>query len=127
MSIIEQEKLLKKDLKLHLLYFLVDNCSGKSYVMKAMAEAANKKGNHVLILAHRISLINQHKELFDDIDWNLTRIESVFTEVRHLGENGPVDLIIIDEAHLAMASSYVKVCEYYDCPRVGYTRFTFTS
>ena len=95
--------------------------SGKSYVMKAMTEAANKKENHVLILAHRLSLIRQHKELFSDIDWNLTRIESVFTEVRHLGENGPVDLIIIDEAHLASASSYMKVCQYYNCPIVGYT------
>lgn len=99
--------------------------SGKSFVMKAITESANKKGNRVLILAHRISLINQHKELFKDMDWSLTRIESVFTEVRHLGENGPVDLIIIDEAHLAMASSYIKVCEYYKCPKIGFTRFSF--
>lgn len=90
--------------------------------MKAITQSSNEKGKRVLILAHRISLINQHKELFADIDWNLTRIESVFTEVRHLGENGPVDLIIIDEAHLAMASSYIKVCEYYNCPLIGFTR-----
>ena len=83
--------------------------------MKAMTESANEKGNHVLILAHRNSLINQHKELFQDINWNLTRIESVFTEVRHLGEHGKVDLIIIDEGHLSGASSYQKVCEYYNC------------
>ena len=66
-------------------------------------------------------MINQHKELFKDIDWNLTRIESVFTEVRHLGENGPVDLIIIDESHISGASSYSKVCEYYKCSRIGFT------
>lgn len=90
--------------------------------MKAMTESANAKGNHVLILAHRNSLINQHKELFEDINWNLTRIESVFTEVRHLGEKGPVDLIIIDESHISGASSYRKVCEYYKCPRIGFTR-----
>lgn len=95
--------------------------SGKSYVMKAITESANEKGNHVLILAHRNSLINQHKELFEDIDWNLTRIESVFTEVRHLGEKGPVDLIIIDEAHISGASSYQKVCDYYNCSRIGFT------
>lgn len=95
--------------------------SGKSYVMKAITESANQKGNHVLILAHRNSLINQHKELFEDIDWNLTRIESVFTEVRHLGEKGPVDLIIIDEAHISGASSYQKVCDYYNCSRIGFT------
>ena len=89
--------------------------------MKEMTQTSNKKGKHVLILAHRLSLIRQHKDFFIDIDWNLTRIESVFTEVRHLGENGPVDLIIIDEAHLAMASSYVKICNYYNCPKVGFT------
>lgn len=60
--------------------------SGKSYVMKAITEAANKKQNHVLILAHRNQLLSQHRELFEDIDWNYTRIENVFTEVRHLGE-----------------------------------------
>lgn len=89
--------------------------------MKAIAESSNKKGKSVLILAHRISLINQHKELFSDIDNRLTRIESVFTEVRHLGEHGKVDLIIIDECHLSGASSYRKVCKYYDCPIIGMT------
>ena len=89
--------------------------------MKAITQSANEKGNNVLILAHRNSLINQHKELFEDINWNLTRIESVFTEVRHLGEQGKVDLIIIDEAHISGASSYRKVCEYYNCPRIGFT------
>ena len=97
--------------------------SGKSYIFTSITEDANKKGNHVLILAHRNSLINQHKELFENLDLNneLTRIESVFTEVRHLGENGPVDLIIIDEAHLSGASSYHKVCEYYGCKIIGFT------
>ena len=97
--------------------------SGKSYVMMKMTKDANKKGNHVLILAHRNSLIGQHQELFDnlELDNNLTRIESVFTEVRHLGENGPVDLIIIDEAHLSGAASYQKVCEYYNCKRILFT------
>lgn len=55
--------------------------------MKKIALDANSKGNHVLILAHRINLINQHKELFEDIDNEMTRIESVFTEKNHLGEN----------------------------------------
>lgn len=97
--------------------------SGKSYVMAKMSQDANKKGNRVLILAHRNSLINQHKELFENLELNngLTRIESVFTEVRHLGEKGPVDLIIIDEAHLSGAASYQKVCQYYNCRRILFT------
>ena len=97
--------------------------AGKSYIMAKMAESANNIGNHVLILAHRNSLIEQHKELFENLELNknMTRIESVFTEVKHLGEKGPVELIIIDEAHLSGASSYKKVCEYYNCKVVGFT------
>lgn len=96
--------------------------SGKSFVMLQMAVDGSKKGN-VLVLAHRRSLISQHKELFDkfNIDMTNIRIECVFTEVNHLGENGDVNLIIIDEAHLSEASSYRKVCEYYNCKRVLFT------
>ena len=97
--------------------------SGKSYVFAKISQDACKKGSHVLILAHRNSLLNQHKELFEglELDNPNIRIESVFTEVNHLGENGPVDLIIIDEAHLSGASSYQKVCQYYDCLRILFT------
>ena len=97
--------------------------AGKSYIMAKIANDANKKNNHVLILAHRNSLINQHKELFEQLDLNnnMTRIESVFTEANHLGEKGKVDLIIIDEAHISGASSYKKVCEYYNCKRILFT------
>ena len=89
--------------------------------MKKIAVDANLKGNHVLILAHRISLINQHKELFEDTNSEMTRIASVFTEKNHLGEHGKVDLIIIDEAHLSGANSYHKVCDYYKCSVIGFT------
>jgi superfamily II DNA or RNA helicase len=79
------------------------------------------KGN-VLVLAHRHTLINQHKELLISLGvlTSKVRVESVFTEVNHLGEND-VDLIIIDEAHLSEAASYRKVCEYYGCSVVGFT------
>ena len=91
--------------------------------MAKIAQDANKKKSKVLILAHRNSLLNQHKELFENLEldnYNV-RIESVFTEVNHLGEHGDVDLIIIDEAHLSGASSYQKVCQYYDCLRILFT------
>lgn len=96
---------------------------GKSFVMAKISQDACKKGSHVLILAHRNSLINQHKELFENLELDNpnVRIESVFTEVNHLGENGPVDLIIIDEAHLSGALSYQKVCQYYNCLRILFT------
>ena len=106
------------------LYFLVDSRSGKSYLFAKIAQDTNKKGNRCLILAHRNSLILQHKELFDELDITneMTRIESVFTEVRHLGEHEKPALIIIDEGHLSGASSYQKICEYYNCKVILFTR-----
>ena len=96
--------------------------AGKSYIMAAIAQSGSKKGT-VLILAHRNSLILQHKELFEDLELENEniRIESVFTEVNHLGEKGDVNLIIIDEGHLSGASSYQKVCEYYGCKVILFT------
>lgn len=82
------------------------------------------KGN-VLVLAHRHTLISQHKELLEKLGvlTDKVRVESVFTEANRLDEYKPtdVDLIIIDEAHLSEAKSYRKVCEYYNCRRVLFT------
>ena len=90
--------------------------SGKSWIMKAMVESACKKGNKVLILAHRNLLISQHKQVIKNC-----RIASVYTEVNHLGEYEQPQLIIIDEAHISGAESYRKVCEFYKCKRVLFT------
>ncbi len=96
--------------------------SGKSYIMARMIQGA--KGN-VLVLAHRHTLINQHKELLESLGvlTEKVRVESVFTEASRLKERKPtdVDLIIIDEAHLSEAKSYKKVCEFYNCRRVLFT------
>jgi superfamily II DNA or RNA helicase len=90
--------------------------SGKSYIMKEICEKAALKGSKVLVLAHRRLLLRQHAKIIQNV-----RLESVFTEVNHLGEHGPVNLIIIDEAHISAAPSYQKVCEYYNCKRVLFT------
>lgn len=90
--------------------------SGKSYIMKEICEKAALKGSKVLILAHRRLLLRQHQKIIENC-----RFESVFTEVNHLGENGNVDLIIIDEAHISAAESYQKVCNYYQCKRILFT------
>ena len=96
--------------------------SGKSYIMARMIRGA--RGN-VLVLAHRHTLIKQHKELLENLGvlTDKVRVESVFTEASRLGRYKPedVDLIIIDEAHLSEAASYRKVCEYYNCRRVLFT------
>jgi superfamily II DNA or RNA helicase len=107
----------RESLKIHTGVCIVLPCrAGKSYIMKEMVDSACKKGKKVLILAHRRLLLRQHGELIKNC-----RIESVFTEINHLGENGPVDLIIIDEAHISGSETYHKVCEYYNCKRVLFT------
>lgn len=90
--------------------------SGKSWIMKKIVENACLKGSKVLILAHRRLLLSQHSKIIQN-----ARLESVFTEVNHLGEHGKVDLIIIDEAHISGAESYKKVCEFYNCKRILFT------
>ena len=90
--------------------------SGKSYIIKEICDKAALKGSNVLILAHRRLLLKQHMKLIKN-----ARFESVFTEVNHLGEHGRPNLIIIDEAHISGANSYLKVCEYYDVPVIGFT------
>lgn len=96
--------------------------SGKSYIMARMIQGA--KGN-VLVLAHRHTLINQHKELLESLGvlTKKVRVESVFTEASRLGryDKDSLCLIIVDEGHLAEANSYKKVCEYYNCRRVLFT------
>lgn len=96
--------------------------SGKSYIMARMIQGA--KGN-VLVLAHRHTLIKQHKDLLESLGvlTDKVRVESVFTEASRLGRHAPdeVSLIIIDEAHLSEAASYRKVCEYYKCRKVLFT------
>ena len=96
--------------------------SGKSYIMARMIQGA--KGN-VLVLAHRHTLISQHKELLEKLGvlTDKVRVESVFTEASRLGryDKDSLCLIIADEGHLSEAKSYKKVCEYYNCRRVLFT------
>ena len=93
--------------------------SGKSYLMYEVCKGANLKGTNVLILAHRNFLLEQHKEL---INFKNVRITSVQTEVRHLGENGKVDIILCDECHLSAAETYKKIFNYYsNAIIIGYT------
>ena len=99
---------------------------GKSFLFAKMAAdtiSKNRTGE-VLILTHRKELLNQHKQLFDDlkIDTARIRIESVFTEVNRMYYNLRKPLLIIaDESHLARAKSWQKVIEYYNTYTVGFT------
>jgi len=79
---------------------------GKSVVMKYICDSAVAKGNSYLILVHRIELVNQLEE-------RGLNVEMVQTVSRHLNEQPNYNIIIIDEAHLALAASYRKIIEHY--------------
>lgn len=93
--------------------------SGKSYIMSEMIN--NLKNGYGLVLAHRKELIKQHKELLESLNVKNYRVASVFTEVNHLGEYEKPSVIFIDECHLSEATSYKKVCHYYNCIIVGFS------
>ena len=45
-------------------------------------------------------------------------LQEVLAKTRDAGRK---IVLIIDEAHISAAQSYVKVCEYYKCPIIGFT------
>jgi len=96
--------------------------SGKSYVM---AEMIRRARGDVLVLAHRHTLIDQHRALLFSLGVLSDRVEiaSVFTVAKHIKDYDPerFKFIIIDEGHLSEASSYRKVCEHFGCRVVLFT------
>lgn len=79
---------------------------GKSIIIKEICDSATKKNNNYMILVHRIELVNQLNE---------RRLEAsmVQTISRHINEQPDYKIIIIDEAHLALSQSYLKVINHY--------------
>uniref|UniRef100_A0AAU6W1Q5 Helicase n=1 Tax=Pseudomonas phage Touem01 TaxID=3138548 RepID=A0AAU6W1Q5_9VIRU len=97
-------------------------------VFSAIASRASQKGNKVLILAHRDTLIKQASGKLKDYEVQhgiimasftpdalaKVQVASVQTLVRRLGKMRFVpDLIIIDEAHLSAAKSYLAILEHF--------------
>lgn len=93
--------------------------SGKSYIMSEMIN--NLKNGYGLVLAHRKELIKQHIDLLKNLSIKNYRVASVFTEANHLGEYEKPSVIFIDECHLSEATSYKKVCHYYNTLIIGFT------
>lgn len=111
--------------------------AGKTIIFSYIAKNAAVKGSKVLILAHRDTLIKQASNKLRDYgvmhgvimagftpnNQALVQVGSVQTLVRRLEKiRFKPDLIIIDEAHLSAAKSYLKIIEHWDDARViGFT------
>lgn len=101
--------------------------SGKTVVFSYIAKSAAGKGSRVLILAHRDQLIKQASRKltengvahgiimagFTPNPRRLVQVASVQTLVRRVEKMKAAgvdfDLIVIDEAHLSAAASYMKI------------------
>ncbi len=100
--------------------------AGKTVMFSYMAKQAAGRSKRVLILAHRDKLIRQASSKLDDYDVGHgvimagvrpsrlmnTQVASVQTMVRRIQKyRFKFDLVVIDEAHLSAAASYIKVID----------------
>lgn len=100
--------------------------AGKTVVFSYIARAAAGKQKSILILAHRDKLIKQASAKLDDYGVEhgiimagkkpkptaLVQVASVQTMIRRIQKyRYHFDLIIIDEAHLSAAASYMAIAE----------------
>ena len=110
--------------------------SGKTVVFSEICRLANNKGKKVLILVHRRELVTQASDKltkagvehgiiaagFDPSD-HPVQVASVQTLIRRLNSaDFTPDLIIIDEAHHAVAGSWDKIIAHFtDAKIMGVT------
>jgi superfamily II DNA or RNA helicase len=105
---------------------------GKTVVFSYIAASTSARGKRVLILVHRIELLRQtsiklteagvHHGLINPkytADLHApVQVASVQTLIKRLDKIAPPDLIIIDEAHHAVAGSWRKVVEAFPNARI---------
>lgn len=89
-----------------------------------IAKKTTSKGNRVLFLVHRKELKDQIAETFKwwGVNMDLVEVGMVQTIVRRLEKTEEPQLIITDENHHSLATSYKKIYKYFPNARlVGFT------
>lgn len=100
----------------HVSPVLVANCGwGKSCTAAEIAKLSTAKGNRVLVLAHRIELVEQLQETFNG--WGVSPdrcdIMMVQSATRRLDRLPEYDFIICDEAHHSVCKTYQRIFQRY--------------
>ncbi|EIE7409103.1 DEAD/DEAH box helicase [Listeria monocytogenes] len=98
--------------------------SGKSVILAEIIRRTTENKNHVLFLVHRKELIDQIQNtlIMSGVDMKHVTLGMVQTIVRRLDRTPQPELIVIDESHHILASSYKKIIEYFHEARViGFT------
>lgn len=88
-----------------------------------MAKRTTDNGKRVLFLVHRRELCEQIENTFlaYGVDMSLCQVGMVQTITRRLPKTERPSLIITDENHHCLASSYKRIYEYFDSHCVGVT------
>lgn len=89
--------------------------TGKTVIMAEMARRTTAKNNRVMFVIHRKEVLAQAKATFkqQNVDMGLATMGMVQSLSRRLDSLSPPNLILIDEAHHALAKSYVKILQAY--------------
>lgn len=85
--------------------------SGKTVLMAHMAAESQAKGKNVWVILPRQEIMEQTLETFQrcEIPLNTIYVGMAITTANHVGELPPPDLIIFDECHISVASTYWKI------------------
>lgn len=87
--------------------------TGKTVVMAEIAKRATDQGNSVCFIIHRKEVLEQAKATFQEqgVDPDLLEAGMVQSLTRHIDQIYPPEVILIDEAHHALAKSYTRILE----------------
>lgn len=100
--------------------------TGKTVVMAEIAKRATDQGNAVCFIIHRKEVLEQAKATFQEqgVDPDLLEAGMVQSLTRHVDAMYPPEVILIDEAHHALAKSYRRIMEAF--PQAYVLLFTAT-
>jgi superfamily II DNA or RNA helicase len=100
--------------------------TGKTVIMAEIARRATAKGNRVWFIIHRKEVLAQTKSTFiqQGVNMNLATMGMVQTLTKRIAKLPKPQLILIDEAHHALAKSYKRILATFPSAYVLY--FTAT-
>lgn len=100
--------------------------TGKTVIMAEIARKTTTKGNRVMFMIHRKEVLEQAIKAFklQGVDMNLTTMGMVQTLTRRINQLDKPQLILVDEAHHALAKSYLNILDAFPNAYVLY--FTAT-
>lgn len=100
--------------------------TGKTVVMAEIARRTTDKGNRACFIIHRKEVLDQAKATFQEqgVNPNLLETGMVQSLTRHVDTMRPPEVILIDEAHHALAKSYTRILEAF--PQAYVLLFTAT-